>query len=114
MATTTKIRMENGIGKGQLGVGTACRNIAVGKKGSANIARKLQQGATVSQTHNGGRAGKKREVMWQRLCAARDCSEHWEARLNRVNCGRVFAVRSQSPTFHWSCVYTARESRGDG
>lgn len=41
-------------------------------------------------------------------------SEHSAARLNRMNCRRAFAVRSESPTFLWSCVFTLLREKGDG
>lgn len=38
--------------------------------------------------------------------------EHSAAKLNRVNYSRVLAVRSESPTFLWSCVFTLLGERG--
>lgn len=46
--------------------------------------------------------------------SVRALSEHSAARLNRMNCRRAFAVRSESPTFLWSCVFTLLREKGDG
>lgn len=76
--------------------------------------------AGVQEGRQAGRQEAGSNVAAPHLCSVRrgsvrgTVSEHREARLNRVNCGRVFAVRSQSPTFHRSSVYTAGESRERG